>query len=126
MWRIKIRNKKDDMRLETIVEKIAGKVKTGKHLLQQDVEFAFASDLMSDVLTVDKDDILLITGLANVQTIRTAEMADIRFIIFARNKRVNCDILQLAKENDMVLIECPYSVFKVSGILYDLGINPLF
>lgn len=114
------------MRLETIVEKIAGKVITGENLLKQDVEFAFASDLMSDVLTVEKEDILLITGLANVQTIRTAEMADIRFIIFARNKRVNCDIIKLAIENEMVLIECPYSVFKVSGILYNLGINPLF
>ena len=114
------------MKLETIVEKIAGTVKTGSHLLQHDTEFAFASDLMSDVLTVDKEDILLITGLVNVQTIRTAEMADIRYILFARNKRVNCDIIQLAIENDMVLIECPYSVFKVCGILYNSGINPLF
>lgn len=114
------------MRLKELVEKIDGTVQTGHDFLDIEVDHAFASDLMSDVLTVDKEDILLITGLNNVQTIRTAEMADIRFIVFARNKKVNCDIKELAEENEMVIIECPWSVFKVSGVLFNLGINPLF
>ncbi len=114
------------MNLNNVIAAIEGKVQTGSEFLNHEVEYAFSSDLMSDVLTVDKDDILLITGLNNVQTIRTAEMADIRFIIFARNKKVNCDIKRLAEENEMVIIESPYSVFKVSGILFKLGINPLF
>lgn len=114
------------MRLKELVTKIEGTVQTGHNFLDADIEFAYSSDLMSDVLTVDTHDILLITGLNNVQTIRTAEMADIRFIIVARNKKVNSDIKRLAEENEMVLIESPWSVFKVSGVLYNLGINPLF
>ena len=43
---------------------------------------AFASDLMSDVLTLDCSGVLLITGLCNLQTIRTAEMAEIAYILF--------------------------------------------
>jgi hypothetical protein len=66
------------------------------------------------------------TGLGNVQTIRTAEMSDINTIIFVRNKKVNEDMLQLAAENDMVLIECPYSMFRASGILYQAGLEPIY
>lgn len=114
------------MELKTIVSEINGTAQIGRDLLQNNVDFAFASDLMSDVLTVEKEDILLITGLANLQTIRTAEMADIRYIIFARGKSINNEIIQLATENNMVLITTPYSVFRVSGILYQLGIQPVF
>lgn len=87
---------------------------------------AFASDLMSDVLTLETDNTLLITGLANVQAIRTAEMSDINCIVFARNKKVNEDMKQVARENDIVLLETPFSVFKTSGILYQKGIKPIF
>lgn len=114
------------MEMKTIVSEINGTVRVGLDLLQNNVDFAFASDLMSDVLTVEKEDILLITGLANLQTIRTAEMADIRYIIFARGKNIDGQIVQLASENNMVIITTPYSVFRVSGILYQLGIQPVF
>ena len=87
---------------------------------------AFASDLMSDVLTLETEDTLLITGLANVQTIRTAEMSDIQCIVFARRKRVNEDMKQVARDNNIVLLETPFSVFKTSGILYQAGIKPIF
>jgi len=114
------------MELKTIVSEINGTVRVGLDLLLNNVDFAFASDLMSDVLTVEKEDILLITGLANLQTIRTAEMADIRYIIFARGKNIDGEIVQLASENNMVIITTPYSVFRVSGILYQYGIQPVF
>ena len=51
---------------------------------------AFSSDLMSDVLTNEADEAVLITGLANVQAIRTAEMADISCILFVRDKEIPC------------------------------------
>lgn len=89
-------------------------------------EKAFSSDLMSDVLTLETDDTLLITGLANLQAVRTAEMSDIQCIVFARNKRVTEDMINLARENDMVLIQTPCSVFKTSGELYKAGIKPIF
>jgi len=114
------------MKLSLIINKINGTQLAGDPLPDCEVEYAFASDLMSDVLTVEKEDILLITGLNNLQTIRTAEMADIRYIIFARNKKVNCDIKRLAEENNMVIIESHYSVYKVAGILYTLGVKPIF
>jgi len=90
------------------------------------LEYAFASDLMSDVLTIEKENLILITGLANLQTIRTAEMSDISCIIFARNKKIGDEIIALARENNMILIESPHSVFRISGELYKAGIKPIY
>jgi hypothetical protein len=87
---------------------------------------AFASDLMSDVLTLEVDQTLLITGLANVQAVRTAEMSDINCILFARNKRVTEDMIEVAKENHMVLMQTTCSVYHTAGLLYEAGIKPIF
>lgn len=87
---------------------------------------AFGSDLMSDVLTLEDQDILLITGLANPQTIRTAEMADISLIIIARGKEVTQEMKELAIENEMTLLSSPFSLFKVCGLLYEYGLKPIY
>ncbi|MEE4199023.1 MAG: DRTGG domain-containing protein [Bacteroidales bacterium] len=114
------------MKIKEIVDIVNGKVVCGKDRLNAEIERGFASDLMSDVLTLDTDHILLITGLANLQAIRTAEMSDITCIIFARNKKVSREMIDLAAENQMVLIECACSVFKTAGELYKAGIKPVF
>ena len=90
------------------------------------LEVACASDLMSDVLTLKDDNVLLITGLANLQTLRTAEMSDIQCVVFARNKKVTPEMIELAVENDIIIMECRYSVFRTAGMLYEAGINPIF
>ena len=114
------------VKLSVIAETIEGTVYTCKEYLENEVEYGFSSDLMSDVLTIDKEDVILITGLNNIQTIRTAELAEIIYVIYARNKMINADIIKLANENKILVIQSPYSVFKVSGILYNLGVKPIY
>jgi predicted transcriptional regulator len=109
-----------------ITEIIDGRVICCGEKHTSSLEYAFASDLMSDVLTVEKDNLILITGLANLQTIRTAEMSDISCIIFARDKKIGNEIVSLAKENNILLIESPHSVFHISGELYKAGIKPIY
>lgn len=93
---------------------------------QHEVAYGFASDLMSDVLTVMQDNVLLITGLANLQTIRTAIMADISAILIVRNKRATQDMRHAAHEGGIVLLETEFSMFRASGILYDAGLLAVF
>jgi hypothetical protein len=114
------------MTIKEITGIIDGRVISCREKMSASVEYAFASDLMSDVLTIEKENMLLITGLANLQTIRTAEMSDISCIIFARDKKIGEDIVSLAKENNMILIECPHSVFHISGELYKAGIKSIY
>ncbi len=94
--------------------------------MSKQIAKGFASDLMSDVLTLDTDDLLLITGLTNMQTLRTAEMADISCVLFVRDKRVTDEMKKLAIENEMVLLECKYSMFKTIGMLFEAGLKPVY
>ncbi|MCL1822545.1 MAG: DRTGG domain-containing protein [Prolixibacteraceae bacterium] len=114
------------MTIQEIAAHIEGRIVVGAHRKNENIDCAFASDLMSDVLTLDCDNILLITGLANAQAIRTAEMADIQFILLTRNKKASDDMVQLAHENGMVLMCTPFSLFKTSGLLYEAGLKPVY
>lgn len=114
------------MTIQEIIKRTGGVIQCGEHRKGDKIGRAFCSDLMSDVLTLGCQDILLITGLANVQTIRTAEMADISYILFVRDKSISDEMLQLAAENDMVLVRCHSSMFKVAGELYTAGLQPVY
>ena len=113
------------MTLKEIVDKLGATVALGAERLDTEVEHAFASDLMSDVLTL-KDTPVLVTGLCNVQTIRTCDMANLDVGSFVRNKRPTEDRIELAEDNGMVLICSTYSMFKTCGLLWELGMKPLY
>ncbi|MDF9829561.1 hypothetical protein [Parabacteroides sp. PF5-6] len=98
----------------------------GENGQEQELLSAFASDLMSDVLTLDCNDVLLITGLCNLQTIRTAEMAEVGCILFVRGKKVTPDMIELANENQMVLMTTEHSMFRTVGELYTNGLKPIY
>lgn len=114
------------MKIQQIQELTGAVVACGGDKLGNEVQCAFASDLMSDVLTLDCNEVILITGLCNLQTIRTAEMADVNCILFVRGKKVTPDMLQLASENDMILLETDHSMYHTVGELYCKGLMPIY
>lgn len=114
------------MTIKDVAELTKAQVLCGSQRLNDSVEFCFASDLMSDVLTLKMNHILLITGLVNIQSIRTAEMSDIPYILLVRNKEVTPDMISLAEENEILLMKSSYSMFKASGILYEAGLKGIF
>lgn len=114
------------MNFKDIEKIIEGKIIIACKNKDNVISSAFSSDLMSDVLTTDTEETILITGLVNNQVIRTAEMADINYIIFARRKCVPCEVIELAKESGIAIMESEFSVFKISGLLYSNGIKPIF
>ena len=94
--------------------------------LDKTIRHAFAADLMSDVLRLDTSEMILITGLANLQVIRTAEMSDINFILFVRGKQATPDMVELAKECNISILQSKQSMFKVCGLLYEAGLEPIY
>ena len=113
------------MELKSIIDLLNAKTVAGK-VGNETVETGFCSDLMSDVLTLDTDKMLLITGMANLQTVRTAEMADIHSILLVRNKRATPDMLMLAEESGIIIMETSLSSFRCCGLLYDAGLKPVY
>ena len=53
---------------------------------------------MSDVLAFSKDAAILLTGLCNPQSVRTAEMMDVKCLLYVRDKRPTMEMIELADE----------------------------
>ena len=115
------------MLLKDLVELLDGKLVCGN--IDTELKGAMkacASDLMSDVLTLDDPKIILVTGLNNLQVIRTAEIADIKTIVFVRNKKPANEMISLAKSENLNLIVSEKSMFHVCGLLFKAGIGPVY
>ena len=90
---------------------------------EKEILTACGSDLMSDVLAFVKDHTALLTGLTNLQVIRTAEMMDISVIVFVRGKRPADEIIQMAQERNITLLLTGYTMFIACGLLYVAGLR---
>jgi hypothetical protein len=71
---------------------------------QINIESVFASDLMSDVLMSDRDNMLLITSLSTEQSIRSAGIVGSEVVIIANNKSVTDGMVELAKDQEIALL----------------------
>ncbi len=111
------------MKLSEVKEILNARVYTGEELLEQSVDSAFGSDLMSDVLAFVNDRVLLLTGLVNLQVVRTAEMMDISAIVFVRGKSPDEAIVELAKSKNMVIMSTDLTMYVASGRLYSDGLS---
>ena len=89
----------------------------------KEVYSACGSDMMSDVLAYVKDQAVLLTGLVNSQVIRTAEMMDMRCVVFVRSKLPSQDMIALARENGIVLLATGKRMYEACGILYSNGLR---
>ena len=112
------------MKLTDIINIVRGKVLTSRVNLDVQVSDCGASDLMSDVLAYVQPGSLLLTGLVNPQSIRTAEMADLSAIVFVRGKTPGPDSIALAEELGIPLIASPYGMYEICGRLYQAGLEP--
>ena len=89
------------MKIREIATLLGAEVLCGEQMLDEDVQNACGSDMMSDVLAYVKDQGALVTGLVNPQVIRTAMMMDMRCVIFVRSKRPTPEMVELARESRM-------------------------
>lgn len=116
-----------EMTVEEIATLVQGEIVCGESFKTREVASITASDLMSDVLTIrDTEDMMLLTGLSNLQSIRTCEMSDIQMILIVRGKAVTDEMIELAEDNDMIIVKTTYSMFKAAGILYGAGLSPTY
>jgi hypothetical protein len=67
------------------------------------IETVFASDLMSDVLMSDRDDLLLVTSLSTEQSIRSAGIVGSEAVVIANSKRVTEGMVELAEDQGIAL-----------------------
>jgi hypothetical protein len=84
---------------------------------------AAASDLMSDILARLGSPDIMLTGLTTAQTIRTSSVAGIKAVCVCRGKTVPEALIELAQEEDIVLMGTRLTLFESSGRLYEKGLR---
>ena len=110
------------MKISTIKELLDAEVVCGEDCLEREVYSACGSDMMSDVLAYVKDQAVLLTGLVNAQVVRTAEMMDMVCIVFVRSKCPTEEMVELARESNLVLLKTKKRMYEACGKLYAGGL----
>ncbi len=110
------------MKIITIKELLDAEVLCCDELLNSHVYSACGCDLMSDVLAYVKDQAVLLTGLVNPQVIRTAEMMDMKCIVFVRSKTPTTEMLELARDASIVIMRSGKRLYEACGLLYSNGL----
>jgi hypothetical protein len=105
--------KQKPIMLDSIVEALQAEVLHAPTPLDEvRVLHVMASDLMSDVLVIDKDKLLLVTSLASDQSIRTAHIIGAVGVVIVNNKNLPDSMLSRARELDIALLRTAWPKFE--------------
>jgi hypothetical protein len=111
------------MTIREMAERLNASVFADPEQVDEDMNGAFGSDMMSDVLAFAENRDVLLTGLLNPQIVRTAHMQDMRCIVIVRGKTATDEIRRLAKENNIALLETELTMYESCGKLYEGGLG---
>ena len=111
------------MTIREVKEILNARLHTPGADLDAQVHAACGSDMMSDVLAYVKDQAVLLTGLNNPQVVRTAEMMDMHCIVFVRGKKIDPNVVALARQKEITVLASPYRMFTACGLLYSNGLR---
>jgi len=111
------------MKISEVASILEANVLTGEDMLDYEVHSACGSDMMSDVLAYVKDQGVLLTGLINVQVIRTLLMMDMNCVVFVRGKTPPEGIIEFAAESGVAVLQTELPMFESCGRLYAAGLG---
>jgi predicted transcriptional regulator len=111
------------MKLSHVKEILECEVLSTPDGLGVEVQLCLSADMMSDVLAFAKPGALLVTGLTNSQSVRTAEIADATGIVYLRGKRPTEPVLELAREISLPVLATQLGMFEVCGRLFAEGMK---
>ena len=111
------------MKLNDCARLLSAKVIVPIENMDMDILVACGSDLMSDVMAFScESNQMMLTGLVNPQTVRTAEMMDVSVVLFVRGKMPDQIMCDLALEKGIALLSTPFRMFTSCGLLHEAGV----
>ena len=111
------------MTVQFLAELLEAKLHTANTKPDLVIKSACGADLMSDVMAFVKEDVVLLTGLANIQTVRTANLLDIPVIVFVRGKQPDTELIEEASRAGIVLMTTKDTLFIACGKVYEAGVR---
>ena len=112
------------MKLCDCVETLGARIMVPADDMEMDIKVACGADLMSDVMAFacNSNEVML-TGLVNPQTIRTAEMMDVKVVVFVRGKTPSEQMLEMGREKGICILCTKLPMFTACGLLYQGGVK---
>ncbi|MEG0109739.1 MAG: DRTGG domain-containing protein [Oscillospiraceae bacterium] len=111
------------MKIKDIISLLDAQLLTPNANLDTHVYTACGSDMMSDVLAYVKDQAVLLTGLNNPQVVRTADMMDMKCVVFVRGKRPDDMLITLAADKGIAVLSTDKTMFTACGLLFQNGLH---
>lgn len=111
------------VKIEDIAKALGAEVLAGADGMGREIGVVIASDLVSDVLVSRDDRAFLLTGLANIQVVRAAEMIDLIGVCLCRGKTPGPDMLAYAREAALPLLVTKRTLYESCGLVYKLGVK---
>jgi len=111
------------MTLAEIKDLLHCEVLSGSDSLGLDVTQVVASDGMSEILAFAKSKELMVTGLTNIQSIRTADIAGVSAVVYCRGKVPAKQVIEFAAEKRIPVLVTKMGMFDICGVLYSKGLE---
>jgi len=106
------------VQLIELAAKVRGRIVAGRE--EAHVHFAYASDLLSDVMGHCSDESVLITIQNHINTIAVCTLVGIEAVLICHDRPVPDDMLQAAVREGVAIITTPLSQFESSVALSEL------
>lgn len=90
----------------------------------KDVEGAFISDMISDVMAGAKAGNVWVTVQTHKNVAAAANLVDISAVIVVRGKKVPEDTIQMADRAKMTIFTTDLDSFQLAVKLYEAGVRP--
>lgn len=107
------------MKVEDAIRVLNAEIIVKGEGLEKEVQHTVASDLMSDVLLVDDEDMLLLTSLASDQVLRTAQIVGAAAVIIVNGKSLPSSMTQVATDLGMTLAVTKVAKFEACVAIHD-------
>ena len=111
------------MKLSDIKEILKARILAGEDKLDSLVLTGTASDLMSDMLWGPTTGSVLLTGLNNLQVIRSSVISGVAAVVLVRGKIPTQEMIMHAAEQNLPLLSTPYTMYSACGRLFREGLR---
>lgn len=110
------------MNLQEIVDRIHLNVLSGREL-SRDVQLAYLSDILSDVMAKSPKTALWITNQVHENIIALAFFKGLAGVILPEGNLPDADILEKARQKNIPVFSSQDTAFDLAGQLYALGLR---
>lgn len=111
------------MKLSEVRDILKATVVVGEKKLDIPIDKGAGTDLMSDLLRGPTNGVVLLSGLNNLQVIRTSIVAGVAAIVLVRGKIPNQEMIEEARDHDLPFLSTPFTMFTACGRLFGRGLR---